>query len=95
MLSLEVREIEGTGFRTGEGGSVGTVVVVVTVVIVVVFCLDSFDGCRAYLTRFGRFCVVAEWADVPSPVIDMAVDSDPCCRLSARLHYKVQACLYL
>ena len=35
MLSLEGREIEeGTGFRTGEGGSVGTVVVVVTVVIV-------------------------------------------------------------
>ena len=61
VLSLEVREIEeGTGFRTGEGGSVGMVVVVVTVVMVVAFCLDSFEGCRAYLTRLGRFCVVAE-----------------------------------
>lgn len=78
-LSSDGCEIEeGTGLRTGEGGNVGTVVVVVTVVIVVAFCLDSFEGCSAYLTRFDRLCVVAECTDVPSPVIDMAVESDPC-----------------
>lgn len=77
-LSSEVRVEDGTGLRTGDGGSVGTVVVVVTVVMVVAFCLDSFDVCSAYLTRFDLLCVVAQWTEVPRPVMDIAVDSDPC-----------------
>lgn len=78
-LTSDVREMEeGTGLRMGEFGSIGIVVVVVTVVIAVTFCLDSFEGWSAYLTRFDRFCVVAEWTVVPSPVMDIAVDSEPC-----------------
>ena len=52
VLSSEALEV-GTGFRTGDGGSVGTVVVVVMVVIWAL-CLDSFVCCRAYLTKFVR-----------------------------------------
>jgi len=85
VLSSDVRKVElGTGLRAGEGGSVGTVVVVVTVATVAAFCLDSFEGCSAYLTRFDLFCVVAECTDVPSPVIDIAVESEPCCRVLAQ-----------
>lgn len=51
VLSSEVRD-DGTGFRTGEGGRVGTVVVVVTVVTCPALCLDSVVCCRAYLIRF-------------------------------------------
>ena len=53
LLSSEERD-EMTAFRTGDGGSVGTVVVVVMVVIWPAFCLDSFVAWRAYLTRFAR-----------------------------------------
>jgi hypothetical protein len=81
VLSSEGRE--GTGLRMGEGGRVGTVVVVVTVVMAVAFCLDSLEGWSAYLMRFDRLCVVAEWTVVPSPVIDIAVESEPCCSLLA------------
>lgn len=53
VLPSESRE-DGTGFRTGDGGNVGTVVVVVMVVICPALCLDSLVCCRAYLTRFVR-----------------------------------------
>jgi hypothetical protein len=45
VLSSELRE-EGRGFRTGDGGRVGTEVVVVIVVVVIVpaFCFDSVDA---------------------------------------------------
>jgi hypothetical protein len=74
---------------------VGTVVVVVMVVMAVAFCLDSFEGCSAYLTRFDRLCVVAEWIVVPSPVIDIAVESDPCCPLLASVFLRTQSSPYL
>lgn len=55
VLSSEERE-EGTAFRTGEGGRVGTeVVIVVTVVAFPAFCFDSVEAWRAYLRRFARF----------------------------------------
>ena len=83
VLSEDGREVvEGTGLRTGDGGSVGTVVVVVMVVMAVAFCRDSVEGCSAYLTRFDRLCVVAACAEEPSPVIDIAVESEPCCWMS-------------
>ncbi len=82
--SSEARAIaEGPSLRIGEGGSVGTVVVVETAVIIVAFCRASFEGCSAYLTRFGLLCVVAVCTEVPSPVIDIAVESEPCCKKSA------------
>lgn len=43
VLSPELRE-EGRGFRTGDGGRVGTEVVAVIVVIVPAFCFDSVDA---------------------------------------------------
>jgi hypothetical protein len=43
VLSSELRD-EGRAFRTGDGGSVGTVVVVVMVVIVPTFCFKSVDA---------------------------------------------------
>ncbi len=57
VLSSEAREV-GTGFRTGDGGRVGTVVVVVMVVMGPALCLDSFVCWRAYFTRFVR-----DWLD--------------------------------
>lgn len=81
VLSSEGREEEGTGLRIGDGGRVGTIVVVVIVAMAVAFCLDSFEGWSAYLIRFDRLWVVAEWTVVPSPVMDIAVESEPCYNL--------------
>lgn len=82
VLSSELRE-EGRAFRTGDGGSVGTEVVVVIVVTVPAFCFESVDAWRAYLRRFARFWFEARCEDVPRPVSDIAVESEPCCEKSA------------
>lgn len=81
VLSSDVRD-GCNAFRIGDGGSVGTEVVVVIVVIVPAFCFASQDACRAYLRRFARFWFDARCDDVPRPVRDIAVDSEPCCRMS-------------
>ena len=84
VLSSELRG-QGRAFRTGDGGSVGTEVVVVVVIVVTVpaFCFDSVDAWRAYLRRFVRFWFEARCEDVPRPVSDIAVESEPCCEKSA------------
>jgi hypothetical protein len=77
VLSSDARD-DGRAFRMGDGGSVGTEVVVVIVVIVQAFCFESLDAWRAYLRRFARFWFEARCEDVPRPVRDIAVDSEPC-----------------
>jgi hypothetical protein len=94
VLSSELRD-EGRPFRTGDGGSVGTVVVVVIVVIVPAFCFDSVDACSAYFRRFARFWFEARCEDVPRPVRDIAVDSDPCCDVLEHGRTATRRCHYL
>ncbi len=49
------------------------------------FVFDSLLVCKAYFSRFALF-----WLDVrcddPRPVIDIAVDRDPCCEVSDHNH---------
>jgi len=82
VLSSELRG-QGRAFRTGDGGRVGTEVVVVIVVTVPAFCFESVDAWRAYLRRFARFWLEVRCEDVPRPVSDIAVESEPCCEKSA------------
>jgi hypothetical protein len=79
-LSSEARD-DVRAFRSGDGGSVGTEVVVVIVVIVPAFCFESVDAWRAYLRRFARFWFEVRCEDVPRPVSDIAVESEPCCEM--------------
>ena len=83
-LSSDVRDVldvlEGSAFRTGDGGRVGTDVVVVTVVTVpAAFCLESVEAWRAYFSRFARFWFALRCEGFPRLAKDIAVDSEPCC----------------
>lgn len=66
----------GMGFRFGDGGRVGMDAIWVNV-RAFGLAFDSLLVCNAYLSRFARFWLLERCED-PRPVIDIAVDREPC-----------------